>query len=268
MSPNDVSYDAPAAFDLAQSIAVAERTGVASSIQVVVKDQGTLPLMERMAQVQRGIGELNRLMAVAPEGGYPPHSIEALKIVQLKQNIALMSDEQSVVPSPQPAGSLTRRSSYEILEPIVAGPPESEPVANADTLYARMLEVQQLLGEVDRITSQPASLEASMQVQSLRARIAEIMERGGESTSQAGPSSSSGLSFPEPTHLARSNAGLVPGSSAIGEPGRSGLGAGSGGGDGVGETATPEPRGLPPPYKADIGESADDDARAGATSVR
>jgi hypothetical protein len=222
--------------------------------------------MERMAQVQRGIGELNRLMAAAPEGGYPPHSIEALKIVQLKQNIALMNDGQPAVTAPQPAGSLTRRSSYEILEPIVATPPA--PVPDANTLYARMLEIQQLLGEVDRIMSQPASLEASMQVQSLRARIADIMERGAESTPEAGPSMIPGPSFPESAHFARSTPGPSSRTPAIGEPGQSGLEEGCRGRGGVEEAATPEQRGLPPPYKADIGESTDDDSRAGATSVK
>lgn len=257
--PTDVSYDAPAAFELAEEIAVTQRASVAPSMAVAASRRGQLPLMKRMAEVQRALNELNKLAAETPADGYPPHSIQALKIAQLKQKIALMSDQES-----EHERRLGGQLSSHGFERHTEGPSHS-PLPEANTLHARMVEVQHLLAEVDRVMGQPASLETSMQLQSLRTRIAELAE--GESV--PGPSSSSaGPSVPEPVHLA-----------SVGHPvanlqrdvldgtGQSGVGE-SGSEAPSGSSAIPGPRELPPPYKAVVRDSTDDCAGPGATSVR
>ena len=256
--PTDVSYDAPAAFELAEEIAVAQRASVAPSMAAAVSRRGQLPLMKRMAEVQRALNELNKLAAETPADGYPPHSIQALKMAQLKQKIALMSDQELERDAGHQSGRDLERRRRE--------GPSGTPLPEPNTLHARMVEVQQLLTEVDRIMGQPASLETSMQLQSLRIRIAELAE--GEST--PGPSSSSaGPSIPEPVHLA--TVGHQVGSSQrdVLDSGTSQSGVAEGGGEApTGSSAIPGPRELPPPYRAVTRDSTDDCAGPGATSVR
>lgn len=246
VQPTEVSYDAPAAFSLAERIALAERARVAPSLQVAASVPHPITLAERMAEVQRSINELNRLTSAAPAAGYPLHSLQALKIVQLKQTITLMSDVQTVPAAQQ--GETTTRTSYEPQEP------------DANTLYARMLEVQGLLAEVDTILSQPASLETSGQLRTLRARIAEIMD----SESAPAPSSSTAPSFPDPVHLATVQPNSI--SSPACEPGRSGCGEG-GRARVTEDIAIPAPPEFPPPYTTVVEEAFDDRRAAGSTSI-
>ena len=252
--PTDVSYNTPAAFELAEEIAINQRTSVAPSMAAAgaVSYHGQLPLIKRMTEVQRALDELNKLTAETPAEGYPPHSIQALKIVQLKQDIALMSDPESERVH-HPEGHLSIHD------------PSRSPLPEPVTLHARMAAVQRLLAEADRVMGQPASLETSIQLQSLRTRLSEL----AECDSTPGPTlSSTRLAIPDPVHFATT--GLSAGNL---EPDTL-VGAGQsevwGGGSEVpsGSSAVPGPRELPPPYKAVIRDPADDCAEPGATSMR
>lgn len=289
------TYDTPSAFGLAARIA-SEHQHVYPPVETAVGAvTGTqrpedLPLLERMAQTQRMINQMNKLLQKEPAAGYQAHSVEAMKLLQLQQSIALMSDVNTPAPMLNTAQSA---SSAMQLEHTTPGPIESEtgqthtgsdtPVPNS--LHERMLELQQTLAEIDRLlgTSGRNPLEISVQIQSLRERVSQIIQ-DEDAAAESTPKTLSGAAvIPDPTHLTG-----IRGPSHLLQPGApsttpSGFLSGrinmhhtkrhmerndeqEGRENGAGGILGP--RELPPPYEGARSDTSYDDAIAGGSSVK
>ncbi|TFK19630.1 hypothetical protein FA15DRAFT_723652 [Coprinopsis marcescibilis] len=186
VNPGNIQYDVPAAFDLARA--------VSDSVPVLDTQSTTY---ERMRRVQGHVTALRRLMAAAPVDGYPQDSPALDKIHTLRAKIASLTEPASN----QPQTSAVTANSVAIVSTPLAEPPgtapgsttiTSVPVQSSSsgqhgTLYERMMQVQQLLAQMDRLSSAMArAREASesttesrnfnAEVELLQRRITQMME--------------------------------------------------------------------------------------------
>lgn len=189
ISAANTPYDPPHAFETAARIALsAQHNGKSSARATVVSatmsassTPNSLTLLERMEKIQRLIDELNTLTKAVPATGYAPHSLESQKMVQIRESIALLreqgGDADWIRPPEHPPSLSLLESSAIGPGPLAGG---SHPPTRGGTLHERLLEIQQLLAEVDGITSGPRNAVGDTEVrdrlQALRDRVALLME--------------------------------------------------------------------------------------------
>ncbi|KAJ2931992.1 hypothetical protein H1R20_g5109, partial [Candolleomyces eurysporus] len=273
------------AFDLVSSVSHTEiRLGrspneVALPIEAEFGDITGLTLMQRMQRTQAMVNQLSSLTSAAPSGGYGEHSLEMMKIIQLRRGIAALME----VDHQSGADSRTQDSDSPLAsrEPGAVAPDTHHP--SPSTLHHRMLQIQQLLSQIDDLVSMGSSSEETQnKIQELRGHIALLMDSNIEAIESRSSPGSSGLrpvpvtlSFPEPVHFASPG---QSGNSPQGTSGRlsnlpvtsaglqlTGGGEGSNGGRDGGNAAA----GIqdePPSYQAVVGTSEDGRAVQAAAS--
>jgi hypothetical protein len=218
------------------------------------------------------VNELGWLTSAAPSGGYGEHSVEMMRIIQLRRGIAALMevDHQSGANSGTSEDTSSAFASRQ--EPGSSAPQTYPPTP--PTLHHRMLQIQEVLSQMDDLVSTGASEEETQnKIKDLRARISLLMDSNNGSIEETSlrPGGSGrtqvpgGLSFPEPVHFVSTRQGadspqLTRGGTTVNaSTGLRVAGGGEGsstGGRGDGNPAA-EIQNPPPPYQAVVGTSED-----------
>ncbi|TFK19219.1 hypothetical protein FA15DRAFT_760185 [Coprinopsis marcescibilis] len=238
VSQQDVQYDVPAAFDLAEAVALSERA------RAEQEDVGRMTTYERMRRVQVKIAELKRLTAAAPAQGYPAGSPKLARMDVLRVEIVqLMDPDTGLTPagsSDEPVGEQSRAHvcAGDVPDSLAAGPSNSQ---TRGTLYERMLELQQLLARIESLQAEdhPDSASTTREtIRELRVRVDELMDVSAQPVASGSTSAARDEGSGEAAGPQGQTGGVGTNTITVRESGEEG----ESGGRAV------APPGLPPPY--------------------
>ena len=140
-----------------------------------------------MDAIQRLVIELDHLSTRAPPGGYAPLSTESIKIAQIREKIAQLSEGRAVRPAQPPLSPSASQEKRRVSQ----DPEQSGTQVPRGTLHERLVEIQQLLAEMDGLKNEDGnSVEVQNRIKAIKERVAGLMDEEGPERISDEPSTS------------------------------------------------------------------------------